>query len=71
MEGQAIFVAEQDDQHFGFLNIDINGKNLKGTFYANESELPQHHYVDFQNNIIDQFTISKTAEAENNKGSNL
>ena len=45
----------------GFLNIDINGKTLKGTFYANESELPHYHYVNYQNNIIiDHFTISKT-----------
>ena len=33
---QAPFVAKQDDKHFGFLNIDINGKKLTGTFYANE-----------------------------------
>ena len=37
---QAPFVAKQDDKHFGFLNIDINGKTLKGTFYANEPVLP-------------------------------
>ena len=30
------FVTKEDDTHFGFLNIDINGKTLKGTFYANE-----------------------------------
>jgi Iron/zinc purple acid phosphatase-like protein C len=58
---QAPFVAKQDDKHFGFLNIDINAKTLKGTFYANESELPHYHYVNYQNNIIiDHFTISKT-----------
>ncbi|HSF49754.1 MAG TPA: LamG-like jellyroll fold domain-containing protein [Nitrososphaeraceae archaeon] len=56
---QAPFVAKQDDKHFGFLNIDIDGKTLKGTFYANESELPNYYYVDYQNNIIDEFTISK------------
>ena len=27
IKGQAPFVAKQDDKHFGFLNIDINGKN--------------------------------------------
>ena len=37
---QAPFVAKQDDKHFGFLNIDINGKKLKGTFYANELQIP-------------------------------
>jgi hypothetical protein len=62
---QAPFVAKQDDKHFGFLNIDINGKTLKGTFYVNESELPHYYYVDYQNKIIDQFTISKTNESNN------
>ena len=64
---QAPFVAKQDDKHFGFLNIDINGKKLKGTFYANELQLPSYHYVKYQNNIIDEFTISKTIEPDNNK----
>ncbi|HEX2406315.1 MAG TPA: hypothetical protein VHJ38_03815 [Nitrososphaeraceae archaeon] len=35
---QAPFVAKQDDKHFGFLNIDINGKTIKGTFYKNKGE---------------------------------
>ena len=56
---QAPFVAKQDDEHFGFLNIDIDGKTLKGIFYANENELPNSYYVDYQNNIIDEFTISE------------
>ena len=64
---QAPFVAKQDDKHFGFLNIDISGNTLKGTFYANESELPRYHYVNYQNNIIiDQFTISKMDKPNNN-----
>jgi hypothetical protein len=67
---QAPFVAKQDDKHFGFLNIDINGKTLKGTFYGSEPELPRYHYVKKQNNIIDEFTISKTNEPDNNKGFN-
>ena len=62
---QAPFVATQDDKHFGFLNIDINGKTLKGTFYANERELPSYYYLSYQSNIIDQFTISKTSEPDN------
>ena len=65
---QAPFVAKQDDKHFGFLNIDINGKTLKGIFYANEPDLPQYYYVKYQNNIIDEFSISKTNESDNNKG---
>jgi hypothetical protein len=58
---QAPFVAKQDDQHFGFLNIDINGKTLKGTFYADEIEqLSSSSNVNDKNNAIDYFTISKT-----------
>ena len=64
---QAPFVAKQSDEHFGFLNIDIYDKKLKGTFYANERELPHYYYVNFQNNIIiDHFTISKTNSPNNN-----
>ena len=72
IEGSVIpFVANQDDQHFGFLNINIDGKTLKGTFFANEkeseSELPRYHYVSYQDNIIiDQFTISKMDKPKNN-----
>jgi hypothetical protein len=68
LKGHAPFVAKQDDKHFGFLNIDINGQKLKGTFYANASMLPHYHYVNYQNNIIDEFTISKTNEPDNNNG---
>jgi hypothetical protein len=64
---KAPFVAKQSDEHFGFLNIDIYDKMLKGTFYANERELPHNYYVNFQNNIIiDHFTISKTNSLNNN-----
>ena len=68
LKEQAPFVAKQDDKHFGFLNIDSNGKKLKGTFYANELQSPHYHYVNYQNNVIDEFTISKTNEQDNNKG---
>jgi hypothetical protein len=64
---QAPFVAKQNDKHFGFLNLDINNKTIKGTFYANESELPQYYYVNYQNNIIDHFTISKMNKPNNNE----
>jgi hypothetical protein len=67
LEGQAPFIAKQDDKHFGFLNIEINDKTLKGTFYANENKLPQNYYSDYKNNILDQFTISKTNELDNNR----
>ncbi|HET9805945.1 MAG TPA: LamG-like jellyroll fold domain-containing protein [Nitrososphaeraceae archaeon] len=69
---QAPFVAKQNDQHFGFLNIDISGNTLKGTFYANKSELPRYHYVKYQNDmIIDHFTISKTNKPNDNKIGNV
>jgi hypothetical protein len=67
LEGQAPFVAKQDDKHFGFLNIEINGKTLRGTFYANENKLPQNYYSDYHNNIVDEFTISKTNVPDNNR----
>jgi hypothetical protein len=58
---QAPFVAKQDDKNFGFLNIDIDDKTVKGTFYANEVEEPSgnYQYVSYKNNVIDHFTISK------------
>ena len=69
---QAPFVAKQDDKHFGFLNIDINGKTLKGIFYANEIQFPPYQYVNYyQNNVIDEFTITKTIESDDDKGLNL
>ena len=58
LEGQTPFAAKQDDKHFGFLNIDINGDTLEGTFYANEPQ-PNYNYIDAQSNIIDQLTVSK------------
>jgi hypothetical protein len=58
---QAPFVAKQDDKNFGFLNLDVDNKMVKGTFYANEIEEPSDylHYVSNKNNVIDHFTISK------------
>ena len=67
---QEPFVAKQDEKQFVFLNIDVNGKTLKGTFYGNEPELPRYHYVKKQNNIIDEFILSKTNEQHNNRGFN-
>jgi hypothetical protein len=58
LEGQEPFVVKQDDENFGFLNIDINGKTLVGTFYANEKENGVKP-VTYTNNIIDQFTVTK------------
>jgi calcineurin-like phosphoesterase family protein len=59
IEQQAPFVANQNDQHFGFLNIDINDKTLIGTFYANQDDDPQYYSVSsVNNNMIDRFIIS-------------
>ncbi|MGE3860049.1 MAG: metallophosphoesterase [Nitrososphaeraceae archaeon] len=67
---QASFVAKQDDKHYGFLNIDINGKTLKGTFYANEIN-PGYDYIDYENNVVDHFTISKEDSVSTNNFNNL
>ena len=58
-EEQATFVAKQSHDHFGFINININGKTINRTFYYNEiNNTLDNSNID--NNIIDQFTISKT-----------
>jgi predicted phosphodiesterase len=62
---QAFFVAKYDDKNFGFLNIDINDKTLKGTFYANEKDTGIQSLA-YTNNIIDQFTISNANESNDN-----
>ena len=59
IEEQATFVAKQSHDHFGFLNIDINGKTINGTFYSNENDNTLDN-SNIDNNIVDQFTISKT-----------
>ena len=60
IEEQAPFVANQYDEQFGFLNIDIYSNNvLRGTFYANEDDDPQYYSVSTtNNNMIDRFIIS-------------
>ena len=69
---QASFVAKQDDKHFGFLNMDISGNTVKGTFIANESEQGFINVGFQQNNrIIDHFTISKTDTSNNNQSNKL
>ena len=69
IQQQAPFVAKQDDNHFGFVNIDTNNTSLTATFYSNEEEEEEEEDGDdgntldinnITNNIIDQFTISKT-----------
>jgi Calcineurin-like phosphoesterase len=59
IEEQAIFVAKQSHNHFGFLNIDINGKTINGTFYSNENDNTLDN-SNIDNNVVDHFTISKT-----------
>lgn len=64
IQQQAPFVAKQDDNHFGFVNIDTNNTSLTATFYSNEEEDGDDGNTldinNITNNIIDQFTISKT-----------
>ena len=56
-EGQSPYIVKQDDKNFGFLNIDVNGKTLKGTFYANQ--YGSGSGIESPNNILDDFTLSK------------
>jgi hypothetical protein len=63
-EGQAPYIVKQDDKSFGFLNIDIDGKILKGTFYANEYE--SDFNAESTNYILDDFIISKKNSPNNN-----
>jgi Calcineurin-like phosphoesterase len=56
---QAPFVANQHDEQFGFLNIDIySNKALRGTFYANEDDQRYYPVSYINNNMIDRFIIS-------------
>jgi iron/zinc purple acid phosphatase-like protein C len=63
-EGQAPYIVKQDDKNFGFLNIDVNGKTLKRTFYANQYGSGSD--IESTNNILDDFTISKKNTPNNN-----
>ena len=63
-EGQAPYIVKQDDKNFGFLNIDVNGKTLKGTFYANQYGSGSD--IKSSNSILDDFTISKINTLNNN-----
>src|SRR5437867_12073195 len=51
LENQAPFVETQDDNNYGFINIDIinSGKTMKGTFYTNGGS------------VLDAFTIDKSS----------
>jgi hypothetical protein len=62
LEGQAPFVVKQNDDNFGFLNIEIDrdSKSLTGTFYSNgNDDNALNNNINENNSIIDQFTISK------------
>ncbi len=75
LTGQSQFVSTQDDQHHGFLNIEINGQSLKGTFIANP--LPEVGGISIDktksNNklILDEFSISIGNNKELDKNSKL
>ena len=55
LENQAPFVETQDDNSYGFINVDImnGGRTMKGTFYTNE------------NIALDTFTIEKPSDLTN------
>ena len=55
LENQAPFVEAQDDNSYGFIDIDImnGGRTMKGTFYTNE------------NIALDTFTIEKPSDLTN------
>jgi hypothetical protein len=61
LEGQAPFVVKQNDDDYGFLNIEIDRDNtsLTGTFYSNGNDDTLNNNMNENNNITDQFTISK------------
>ncbi len=67
IQQQAPFITNQNDNQYGFLNIDINANNtssLTGTFYSNGNDnedddtLGSNNIIK-NNDILDKFTISK------------
>ena len=59
-EGQAPYIVKQNSNNFGFVNIDIIGKKIEVNFYPNiGAGEPNYHSVNYQNNSLDQFIISK------------
>ena len=61
---QSPFVAKQNDDQYGFVNLDFTTNNtLTVTAYANEKDDDDNTIIgsnNATNNIIDQFIISKT-----------
>jgi hypothetical protein len=60
IQQRASFIANQNDDQYGFLNIDINANSISmtGTFYSNGNDDTLGNN-NIKNNILDQFTISK------------
>jgi hypothetical protein len=68
LKGQAPFVVTQNDKHFGYIDINIKGNNLEGSFYSNQVSLNEgrNNYTQVSVNegrsnytLIDKFSISK------------
>jgi hypothetical protein len=60
---QSPFVAKQNDDQYGFVNLDFTTNNtLTATVYANEKDSNNMtgSSNNANNNLIDQFRISKT-----------
>jgi hypothetical protein len=67
-EGQAPYVVKQNSNNFGFVNMDINGKQMEVNFYPNSGAgESKYQSVSYQSDSLDQFTISKVNPANDNK----
>jgi hypothetical protein len=63
IESQSPFIAKQNDDQYGFVNLDFTTNNtLTATVYANEKDSNNMtgSSNNANNNLIDQFRISKT-----------
>jgi hypothetical protein len=61
LTGKEKYVVEQEDDDFGFLNLNIIGNKLEGIFYSN-SYSANNYFIDKESNyytIKDKFSISK------------
>ena len=61
IESQSPFVAKQNDDQYGFVNLDFTTNNtLTATVYANEYNKNSSINNNNRSDVIDQFIISKT-----------
>jgi hypothetical protein len=61
IESQSPFIAKQNDDQYGFVNLDFTTNNtLTATVYANEYNKNSSINNNNRSDVIDQFIISKT-----------